>query len=191
MADLPARSGDPLAVDEEPKCPPRDDDAGRADLSRMAPVSALVLPALRQAPAWLIGRLICCRHQEHKVFSQRLLADLPSRREGQKMQRSEFPVFVTRSVGVAGWVLPEAFVVDSLGLNDYVVARAPVPSPMFGGMAHSRQAPEGYVEDFRANVTCDVTGLHVVPRSRPLTEADIVRIESKWRKWVRDRTKDD
>jgi len=141
--------------------------------------------------SWLIGRLVCCRHQEHKVFSRQLLIDLPSRSEGQKMRRNGFPIFVTGCVGVAGWVLPEAYVIDSLGLNDYVVARAPIPAANFGGAAHSRKAPKGYLEDFRPNVTFDAAGLHVAERMPPLTAAEIVEIEAKWRKWLRDRAEKD
>ncbi len=140
---------------------------------------------------WLISRLVCCRHQEHKIFSQQLLANLPSRSEGQKMQRNGFPVFVTGCVGVVGWVLPEVYIIDSLGLNDYVVARAPILSANFGGMAHSRKAPDGYLEDFQANVTFDAAGLHVADRMPPLTAAEVVEIEAKWRQWLRDRPEKD
>ena len=42
--------------------------------------------------------------------------------------------------------MPHVHIIDTLGLHDYVIARwAPTEERL---MAHSRKAPEGYVEAF-------------------------------------------
>jgi hypothetical protein len=62
------------------------------------------------------------------------------------------PVMDVGTVGVIGWRMPQLVVLDSLGLNDPVIAH-------FGlhvtprRMAHERRPPPGYVECFQANVT--------------------------------------
>jgi hypothetical protein len=61
-------------------------------------------------------------------------------------------VVVALAVLVQGWAMPSMLVLDSLGLNDPVIAH-------FGlhvtprRMAHERRPPPGYVECFQANVT--------------------------------------
>ena len=53
------------------------------------------------------------------------------------------------SVGVVGWVFPNAHVIDPLGLNDYVVARSPLAVGAPRAMAHDRRPPPGYLDAFR------------------------------------------
>ncbi len=137
------------------------------------------------AQRWLIFRLVCCRHQEHKVFATFRAGELPSREEGRKMDPAGFPVFVTGSVGMAGWVMPNACVIDALALIDYVAARTPIPAGQPRRMAHDRKAPPEYLQEFRPNVTYDASGLHVAERKRPLTAQDIIAIETKWGEWVK------
>ena len=137
------------------------------------------------AQRWLIFRLVCCRHQEHKVFAKFRAGELPSREQGRKMDPAGFPVFVTGSVGMAGWVMPNACIIDALALTDYVAARTPLPEGKPRRMAHDRFAPPAYLKEFRANVTFDASVLHVVERKPPLTARDIMDIETKWREWVK------
>jgi arabinofuranosyltransferase len=85
------------------------------------------------------------------------------------------------AVGVLGWVLPDAAVIDVMGLNDYVIARNPEIRDVEGHgrqMAHDRQPPKGYVECFRANIAVSI-GLYAMPRSKPLTDAEIIACEAK------------
>ena len=82
------------------------------------------------------------------------------------------------SVGIPAWVFPNVNIIDIFGLNDYVIARNPVPADHYRRMAHSRSAPSGYVESFRPNVTRNGT---VTERSRPLTSDEIESLEAYWR----------
>jgi arabinofuranosyltransferase len=131
--------------------------------------------------SWLIGHWVCVRHQEHKVNAEYLTSLFPTRAEGEKLPREGFPVLAFQAVGVASWTLPGVNVLDLLGLNDRVVARAPVEAQRFRGMAHERTAPEGYVDCFRPNVfLARGGGVRIVPRDPPLTAADIQACESTW-----------
>jgi arabinofuranosyltransferase len=143
------------------------------------------------AQEFLIFRMVCCRHQEHKVFATFRAGELPSREEGRKMDPTGFPVYVTASVGMAGWVMPNACIIDALALTDYVAARTPMPKGKPRRMAHDRMAPPEYLKDFRPNVTYDASGLHVAEREPPLTERDITEIETKWWEWAKTKAKAD
>jgi arabinofuranosyltransferase len=138
---------------------------------------------------WLISHSVCMRHQEHKVFgiSQRNL--LPAR--GKAMLRSQSlgePVIAFGLVGVLGWVLPDVAVIDTLGLNDHVVARntdlrraRDVHAEHGRQMAHDRKPPPGYVECFRPNFILSLrSGIGAEPRTRPLTKEDIVACEDRF-----------
>ncbi|MBW2587136.1 MAG: hypothetical protein JRD92_09350 [Deltaproteobacteria bacterium] len=138
---------------------------------------------------WLIAHSVCMRHQEHKVFgiSQRNL--LPAR--GKAMLRSQSlgePVIAFGLVGVLGWVLPDVAVIDTLGLNDHVVARnkelrraRDVHAEHGRQMAHDRKPPPGYVECFRPNFGLSLrTGIGAEPRTQPLTEEDIIACEDRF-----------
>jgi arabinofuranosyltransferase len=130
---------------------------------------------------WLISHAICMRHQEHKVFFAWMSARLPSREEGAKVSWSGHPVIVASGVGVLGWVLPHVAVIDSLGLNDRVIAHtAPVgPRRRRLMMAHERQAPPGYVECFMPNVAVAAGRVQVISRAVPLTGEQIRACESR------------
>ncbi len=146
--------------------------------------------------AWLIDHSVCMRHQEHKVFSEFQKTWLPERGKSKlKLEGQGQPVVVEPLVGVLGWALPEVAVIDTLGLNDYVIARNPDLriveervgyDPERGGhgrqMAHDRQPPDGYLECFRPNVfVFSRAGLYSRARSEPLTDAEIISCESqKW-----------
>src|SRR5262249_55450318 len=131
--------------------------------------------------SWLIGHWVCARHQEHKVNAEYLASLFPTRADGEKLPREGFPVLAFQAVGVASWTLPGVNVLDLLGLNDRVIARAPVGAQRFRGMAHERTAPEGYVDCFRPNVSlASGGGVRIVPRDPPLTAADIQACERTW-----------
>ena len=46
---------------------------------------------------------------------------------------------------------PNLYIIDRLGLNDYVIARTQ-PSGPLRLMAHEKQAPQGYIACFSPNV---------------------------------------
>jgi arabinofuranosyltransferase len=130
----------------------------------------------------LIGRMICMRHQEHKVFYLHKVATLPAREEGEEMSNEGLPVHVAGEVGYAGWVLPNIAVVDAFGLNDWYIARNVETRKPF--MAHSRVAPAGYLEAFRANVHVVEGHWRVRERDEPLTAAEVGDIQHMYDVWL-------
>ena len=75
--------------------------------------------------AWLHAHIICGRSHQHALFLEATLAELPERSR-MTADPNDLPVASFRGVGVAGWVLPDCYVIDMHGLNDWVVARTPV-----------------------------------------------------------------
>jgi arabinofuranosyltransferase len=55
-------------------------------------------------------------------------------------------------------------------------------------MAHTRVAPQEYVDAFDPNVTIQGRDVAIRPRERPLRAADVQRIEASWRERVRKRS---
>lgn len=128
---------------------------------------------------WLIERSVCMRHQEHKIFYVYQTSILPPREEGMHLPAAGYPVTPATSVGVISWVLPHVNIIDTMGLNDYVVARNPklrLPAQM----AHDRQPPKGYVECFSPNMA--FTPKHAAIKQRPveLTAEKIVQCEQEY-----------
>jgi arabinofuranosyltransferase len=106
-----------------------------------------------QMQFWLIDHAVGMRHQEHKVFHQYML-DLfrtHSRATPCPVAGNSL-VMAAQSVGVIGWLFPEVSIIDTLGLNDYVIARNADTSSA-GLMAHERKAPAGYLECFSPGLT--------------------------------------
>jgi len=133
---------------------------------------------------WLFRHGVGMRHQQHKIFSEYQLGQLPSRQvAAELLDGEENPVVVVTSAGIAGWQFVGAHVVDVFGLNDYVVARTPPRTRESARVvAHSRQPPPGYVNAFRPNMI--ITPARVSPFSRresPLTDEEIMGIEQRFR----------
>jgi hypothetical protein len=128
---------------------------------------------------WLIDHAVSMRYQEHKIFSVFLEGLLPPRAEGLSLSSHDYPVIAAQSVGVLSWVLPRVNIIDTLGLNDYVIARNP-ELPQARLMAHARKPPAGYVECFSPNV--EVMDRHVIvhPRKVPLAAEEIVSCERQY-----------
>jgi arabinofuranosyltransferase len=132
-----------------------------------------VIEAYDRMQAWLIQHHIGMRHQEHKTFYEYLTTLLPTRDAGLSMDWGERNVIAFGSIGLIGWVLPNAAVIDVYGLNDRVVARTPVSEAPGKErlMAHSRQPPPGYVECFQPNLQVSAdSGIVSMPRLEPLTD---------------------
>ena len=129
----------------------------------------------------LIPHSVGLRHQEHRVFGEEQRRHFPVRHVVDPKDAG-IPVMVWNTVGVPGWVLPNVAFIDLYGLNDYVVARTPVPPASFRRMAHERSPPPGYGDCFRGNAAVDFsTGrsfLH--PRERPLTADDVRACERRY-----------
>lgn len=142
---------------------------------------------------WLIERSVCRRHQEHKVFWRHMVEHLPTREQGERIGWEDRPVLAGWSVGIVGWIFPHVAVIDRFGLNDYVIARTPAPTPPTRRMAHERRPPEGYEDCFRPNLLLVATP-NTTPRiyerdearTSPLTDEEIRRCEARYRATVRD-----
>lgn len=138
---------------------------------------------------WLIKqRGIGLRHQTHLLFTTHVQWQrFPSRRQGLALDLGDDePVMLLRAVGYAGWVLPRVAIIDGLGLNDRVIARNPVSSPM-RRMSHDRNPPAGYVECFRPNVFVDKGEVIVNEREHPLSDEEIRTCEERFMRLVRER----
>lgn len=72
--------------------------------------------------SWLTSHLICVRWREHQLFHEYMVNYFPRRSFGVPSDAGQFPVAVVPTVGVAGWALPSVAIIDSYGLNDYVIA---------------------------------------------------------------------
>ncbi|MFH1844205.1 MAG: hypothetical protein ABIF77_13450 [bacterium] len=137
--------------------------------------------------ASLIERLVCARHQEHKVFHLTQIRNYPTREDGARITwHDHYPIMSIPSVGVPGWVLPNVAIIDLFGLNDYVIARNKESDrgAERREMAHNRFPPAGYVECFVPNTrwTRD-QGVVVYQRSVAVTPAKIRNCEEQW--WQR------
>lgn len=128
----------------------------------------------------LIVGHVCMRHQEHKVFWRVQERQYPSRAEGARIPAESYPVHPAYSVGVPAWTLPNVSIIDRFGLNDYTIARTPLPDDAPRLMAHSHFPPEGYVESFQPNVVVRDGRAIVVGRAAPMTAEEIERIERGW-----------
>ena len=71
--------------------------------------------------AWLQAHVVCGRCHQHALFLDATLAELPERSR-TTIDANDLPVASLRGVGVAGWVLPDCYVIDMHGLDDWVVA---------------------------------------------------------------------
>jgi arabinofuranosyltransferase len=124
---------------------------------------------------WLVKRSIAVRHREHQVFFRDASAHLPTREEGERLHYPDTPVWAASSVGIGAWTMPHVAVLDTLGLNDYFVARTPVADRR--AMAHDRHPPPGYVECFEPNIAVQRRALVHTARRTPLTAERVRRCE--------------
>lgn len=132
---------------------------------------------------WLSDHLICVRRQKHKLFFENQLRVFPERTFDIPVRSGKFPVGKFSTVGVAGWTLPNVNILDGYGLNDYIVARTPVPEEKERKMAHDRLSPPHYFASFVPNVP--IMGKRQIEylARRPdleLTEEKIKAIEKYW-----------
>ena len=87
-------------------------------------------------------------------------------------------------MGYIGWVLPNVAILDSLGLNDYVVARTPPPPADIRKMAHDRLPASSYLRCFAPNARVEQRTLYIDPRTAPLTDETIRHCETYWRAFI-------
>jgi arabinofuranosyltransferase len=90
----------------------------------------LVSPLTRwfdRQQAWLRFRMIGLRCNHHALFLAEQRQTFRARMPVQGASDA-FPAYSTGAVGLVGWCLPDAVIVDMHGLNDWVVARTPIRS---------------------------------------------------------------
>lgn len=175
--------------------------------SMRVPVAPHFPPGARAAVAWwdelqaeMIVALVGTRHQEHKIFHRFQVAAHPPREEGARLPWSERHSLLAATVGVPGWTLPHVAVIDALGLNDRVIARAPLDISKRNrrDMAHDRRGDSRYLhcflpdvgyraptaEEKRTPLGPDVVPgsmrrFVMVPREKPLTDERIRECETR------------
>ncbi len=136
--------------------------------------------AFDRAQAWLIPHHVGMRHQEHKIFWKTQLGYYPTRQVGMSLGTSRYATIGLPCVGVPSWTMPHVNIIDVLGLNDYVIARTPMPAGI-DMMAHSRRPPAGYLDSYLPNLLYDGKVWFVRERTPPLTAAKIGELERTWR----------
>jgi len=124
--------------------------------------------------SWLTNRFICFRHHKHKVFYEQQMSeyrsDLPRPTTAWRKTRK---VMAVPGVGIIGWLNLDTAIIDTLGLNDRVIAHHPFLNDALK-MAHRRLPPDGYLECFLN----DATG---APRQTSITDDEIRQCEThKW-----------
>lgn len=127
---------------------------------------------------WLDEHRVGRRSQAHKVFYERQVERFPPRSIGMLLSPNTYPVMSYAAVGVASWALPTTNIIDTLGLNDYVIARNPIDPNNLRKMAHERFPPPGYVECFEPNVALLVKDKLLVIQHK-LTAERILECESR------------
>jgi arabinofuranosyltransferase len=144
----------------------------------LAPLSWYAEP-FDELQVWLIERMICVRHQEHKIFYEHKVAQLPPREDGERIGPDDVPAHAAGEAGYVAWVLPNVAIIDSFGLNDYYIARN--SENTVEKMAHSRSPPPGYVEAFAPNVHVVDGSWTVAPRKHA---PDVAAIERRYDVWL-------
>ena len=153
--------------------------AAQAWLPATPNVVVAYLQAYDDMQFWLIDHAVCIRYQEHKIFAIDRAENLISRQAGLNLPSVGYPVIAEGTIGLIGWTLPRVNVIDTLGLNDYVIARNPdlfwVPL-----MAHERRPPAGYIECFAPNVGWGAGRVEIKPRAVALTADKITTCERSY-----------
>jgi len=151
------------------------------------------LPYLHQAGQWplplrpwarlheaMVNRLVAhsigVRQISHEIFAERTQVGRTPERGGYTLPEGDIPVYITGTVGLPGWTMPDVAIIDGYGLNDVVIARMPGAFAK-RYMGHDRRAPDGYLECFDANVSIEHRQVVVRKRAQPLTAERIRHCE--------------
>lgn len=140
--------------------------------------------AFDRMQSYLIMRFYCMRHQEHKVFYEWKVKEIPDVGYEIPWKADDIPVMLVGEAGVVGWRLPGVAMLDGFGLNDRIVAR----NPHLRGehrVGHERQPPPGYFEAFEANVSIVSKTVLISPRTQPLGAERVREIESRFEAWLK------
>lgn len=127
------------------------------------------------------------RHREHKVLTEEQLKSFPSREEGSRLKKEDARLFAWDFVGVAGWILPEVYVIDTSGQNNWIAANS--AQKKLGGrrlFGHEKDVPPGYVRCFNGGSNIGIDPFagrknFALLRSGGLTEGKIKGCENFWK----------
>lgn len=134
----------------------------------------------------LIYQGAALRHREHKVLTREQLKTFPTREDGARLfKRADNRLFAGHLVGVAGWTLPNAVVIDLSGQNNKVVAESPFKYHNRRLLGYEHNVSAGYVQCFNGG-----PGISIDPFSSrrniavsrvPLTDGKIAGCENFWK----------
>lgn len=137
----------------------------------------------------LIYQGAALRRQEHKVLTEELLKTFPARIDGERIKKDAYRLFAWDFVGVAGWTLPETFIIDLSGRNNIIAAKSPLKYATHRLFGHERAVPDGYVRCFNggSNIAVDPfsgkKNLRLL-RAAPLNEGRIKGCEGFWKSQI-------
>jgi arabinofuranosyltransferase len=134
---------------------------------------------------WLISHHVCMRHQEHKILWKTQIEQFSSREVGKQISNEGYPIFATRAVGVPAWVMPNVYIIDIFGLNNYVIARTPPPKGKQKLMAHSRVPLKKYIFSFQPNIEkLPESKIVIHKRKKPFTKEYLIANERYWKDYI-------
>ena len=141
-----------------------------------------ILQAWDTWQGWLIEHGVGLRHQEHKIFYQFELSNAPRVREPHRPRWDHRSIMIVGSIGVVGWMNPNTVIIDSMGLTDRIVARAPHKRTQETRvMAHDREVPFGYLRCLRIGQPRGTDRPWRRPEHVPLKDEEVRRCEStRW-----------
>jgi arabinofuranosyltransferase len=132
---------------------------------------------------WLTSHLICVRWREHQLFYKHMTEFFPNRSFDVPSYAGQYPLTAITTVGVGGWTLPNVAIIDSYGLNDYIIARYREKVSQDRMMAHDRTPPDNYLNSYMPNVLID-KGKRAIYFERPsqyeLTAKRIRELDKYW-----------
>jgi len=149
-----------------------------------------VLAAFDHWQQWLGRHMVCGRLEAHRAFIAYRTGFLPSRDEGKEIVWTDRPVISEGAVGLTGWALPNVAVIDTLGLNDWVVARTPAElgedrrvraRRTTGGMFTSFDADADgavTVDELRGALTSNPDLQHTLPYLDQLVRTTMVTLDA-------------
>ena len=142
-----------------------------------------------EAQKRLIYQGAALRWREHKVLTEELLKTFPARADGERVKKDAYRLFAWDFVGVAGWTLPETFIIDLSGRSNIIAAKSPLKYETHRLLGHERAVPDGYVRCFNggSNIAIDPfsgkKNLRLL-RAAPLTEGRIKGCEGFWKSQI-------
>lgn len=147
---------------------------------------ALFAERFDKAQKKLIYQGAALRHREHKILTRELLKTFPTRENGARLfKRADNRLFAWRIVGVAGWTLPNAVIIDLSGQNNKIAAESPFKYHNRRFLGREHNVPAGYVQCFGGGSSIYIEPFsgrrNIVVRRFPLTDGTMMGCENFWK----------